>query len=61
MSKRTFASRTFAPRHYNSATWTGEGPVVVITDPVAGWTAQSRGRVGVPASRERVWIAKAKQ
>jgi hypothetical protein len=25
MSKRTFASRTFAPRHFNSATWTGEG------------------------------------
>lgn len=29
MSKRTFASRTFAPRHFNSATWTGEGVVIV--------------------------------
>ena len=32
MSKRTFASRTFAPRHFNSATWTGAGPLPTPVD-----------------------------
>ena len=32
-------------------------PVVTVND---GWTAQSRSRVLIPESRERVWIAKGK-
>ena len=57
MSKRTFASRTFAPRRFNSATWTGEGTAVVepafVTTRLAliGTSMQRLATVGTSQNR----------
>ena len=58
-SKDIYEADRYAANRYAAGRWRGVG-VTVTTTVNDGWTAQSRSRVLIAESRNRVWIAKGK-